>query len=142
MRVVRVRGLMFVEVNDGISALFWLFACVFAVGLAAGLLTGCGATARDTAITSVNFAKEVEVTAGAELEDRCTKKLEHAPPPPVETIAAKCGPARAAYGVLRAARLATLAALVKSGADPELVQRAAELANATAAAVKAGKDLP
>jgi len=130
------------HMREAFKHLVWFAVIVVVAGLFVGFLTACGASARDGAIGAVNFAKEVEVTAGVELEERCTKKLEHAPPPPVETIAAKCGPARAAYGVLRAARLATLAALVKSGADPELVQRAAELANATAAAVKAGKDLP
>lgn len=102
---------------------------------------GCGATLHDKGVIAANSAREVEVTAGEELGARCTQAYRTAPPPPIAELDVKCVPARAAYGVLRAARLAMLAALTKSD-DAELLQRAAELATATAAAVKAAKELP
>lgn len=104
------------------------------------LTSGC-ASARDAAILTANSAREVEISGGAELHARCTDRYRTAPPPPIEELDAKCLPARAAYDLLRTARLALLSALARDDAD-EIAAAVLEVGRATEAVVRASRGLP
>ncbi len=114
---------------------------LLAAYLALPMVAGCSAPLRDTLITSANAAREIEVTAADELHTRCTLKYQKAPPPPVADLDRVCLPMGVTYRILRAARLAALAAL-SSDDKAAMLKATADLAAATGAAVKAAKELP
>lgn len=120
--------------------------CFFAV-----LMTACASSSLDTAVYSANAARSTEVVAGELLRERCTDRYRAAANlktaaeirARVAELDRGCLPARKAYGVLRAGRLALLAAITAykvSQNEAQLltaVTRAASAATAAAEAVEA-----
>lgn len=103
---------------------------------------GCARTLEDTAVHTANGARQAEVAAGELLHERCTDAYLAAVHLPVESIRSRvavldrqCVPARKAYGVLRSARLALLAAIVTyqaTGNRQPLASALARIAEAVA----------
>jgi hypothetical protein len=104
------------------------------IGLLCLVMTGCGASMRDSAIVSANVAHDVEETLGAMLHTQCTQGYEKASTPvAIAKLDSTCLPARKVYGALRTARVVLQAALTDTvpAGEAELARDAAALAVAT-----------